>query len=186
MSIPDTTCRKLVDGRLYEIVPGTDDGKLLYRVFCLDELERRIRNGDVYAHCKAPDRAVFASFSLDCQNDVLWEQRAQQAFGRLRRKLEPYFSRQQHLTIWDLYVQHCDAFFREHARDWSDATQAQYRSMFVRHIQPVYRLYSLPFSPDTFLTFRQTFAQIKGLKAATYNNIVDKSTAFIRYLERHG
>ena len=184
----DNITRMIPEGdHTYEIVPGRDGENLLFTVFCVSALNRRIRCGDVSAHCKSPDRAVSVSFTLPPDaSDALLKQRAQKAIGRLRRKLEPYFSRQQRLTLWDLYEKHRDAFFRAHAREWSDATQTQYRSMFARHMQPIYRLYSLPFSPDTFLTFRQAFAQVKGVKTNTYNNIVDKSTIFLHFLELHG
>ena len=184
----DDSVRAIPEGdHVYEIVPGTEDGQHMYTVYCRDAANRRVRCGDVAAHCSAPDRAVHASFKIAIDaDDELYLRRRDAAIARLRRKLAPWFDRCQRLTLWELYEQHCDAFYRTHARVWSDNTQVQYRSMFIRHLMPIYSLYSLPFSAETFSSFRQRFAQIGNLQSGSYNNIVDKSTVFLRYLELRG
>ena len=184
----DDSVRAIPEGdHVYEIVPGTEDGQYLYTVFCRDSAGRRERCGDVAAHCSAPDRALHTTFAVPIDaDDELYLRRRNAAIARLRRKLAPWFDRCQRLTLWELYEQHCDAFYRAHARIWSDNTQVQYRSMFIRHLMPIYRLYSLPFSAETFSSFRQRFAQIGNLQSGSYNNIVDKSMVFFRYLERRG
>ena len=61
----DNITRMIPEGdHTYEIVPGRDGENLLFTVFCVSALNRRIRCGDVSAHCKAPDRAVSVSFTL--------------------------------------------------------------------------------------------------------------------------
>lgn len=184
----DDSVRAIPEGdHVYEIVPGTEDGQHMYTVYCRDAANRRVRCGDVAAHCSAPDRAVHASFKIAFDADAeLYLRRRNAAIARLRRKLAPWFDRCQRLTLWELYEQHCDAFFHAHAHIWSDSTQVQYRSMFIRHLMPIYSLYSLPFSAETFSSFRQRFAQIGNLQSGSYNNIVDKSTVFLRYLELRG
>ena len=185
----DDSLRTIPEGdHSYDIVPGMADGQYLYTVYCRDAATRRVRCGDVAAHCSAPDRAVHASFKVPFDaDDELYLRRRNAAIGRLRRKLEAFFARTRRLTLEELYDRHCDAFYRAHAHVWGETTQAQYRSMFAKYLKPLYRLYSLPFTPETFLSFRQQLVQsVAHVKSTTGNNIVEKSTEFFRYLEEHG